>query len=415
MRILIASEHRMLVGGVEKYLQAVIPGLLDRGHDLALLHEHPVNPGAETIDPPVGSLETWCVAQLQAQGALDSVEEWKPDVVYLHGLESASLEAALGNAYPTVLYAHNYDRTCGSGTKCHAFPNPRPCNRRLGAMCLLLHYPRRCGGWHPGITWRRFRRHTQLNSQLPDHRAILVASAHMYREFQQHGVSRDKLRLVPLPTTDSTPKATAPAPHSETGGILFVGRLTDIKGVHYLIRAIPGAAARLGRPLTLTVAGDGPERRKLEDLAHRLGVAAKFMGWVHTPQKLELMRQAELLAVPSLWPEPFGLVGIEAGSLGLPAVAYAVGGVTDWLIAGETGEPAPGDPPTVAGLTEAIVRALADRHHYGKLCLGAWKLTQRFTVESHIAQLEAILGAEPVPAGTTQFAVPRNPLRTYES
>jgi glycosyltransferase involved in cell wall biosynthesis len=163
------------------------------------------------------------------------------------------------------------------------------------------------------------------------------------------------------------------------------------------------------------IAGDGPERRKLEELAHRSGVDAEFTGWVQTTRKVELMRQAELLAVPSLWPEPFGLVGVEAGSLGVPAVAYAVGGVTDWLIAGETGEPAPGDPPTVAGLTDAIVRALADRDHYAKLCLGAWKFAKGFALEPHIAQLEAILGAQRVPAGTAEFAVPRNPLRIYES
>jgi glycosyltransferase involved in cell wall biosynthesis len=92
-----------------------------------------------------------------------------------------------------------------------------------------------------------------------------------------------------------------------------------------------------------------------------------------------------------LWPEPFGLVGIEAGCLGVPAVGYAVGGIPDWLIAGESGELAPGDPPTVDGLAEAMVRALASPEHYARLCQGAWKLAQRFTLESHLDQLEPIL------------------------
>ena len=92
-------------------------------------------------------------------------------------------------------------------------------------------------------------------------------------------------------------------------------------------------------------------------------------GWTLADGR-ELMSQADLLVVPSLWPEPFGLVGVEAGCLGLPSVAYAVGGIPDWLIAGVTGEIAPGDPPGVDGLAEAMVRALADPEHYKNLSCG---------------------------------------------
>jgi glycosyltransferase involved in cell wall biosynthesis len=167
-----------------------------------------------------------------------------------------------------------------------------------------------------------------------------------------------------------------------------------VKGVDYLIRAIPEATARLGRALSLTVAGDGAERGKLQELASRLQVNVDFVGWVDNQQKLQLMQAADLLALPSLWPEPFGLVGIEAGSVGLPAVGYAVGGIPDWLIAGESGELAPGDPPSATGLAEAIVRALADPQHYEKLRRGAWQTAQRFTMESHLAELESVLSAE---------------------
>src|SRR6202044_2190317 len=110
-----------------------------------------------------------------------------------------------------------------------------------------------------------------------------------------------------------------------------------------------------------------PEQPRLQNLANQLGVAVEFAGWVQTPQKVSLMLQADLLAVPSLWPEPFGLVGIEAGCLGVPSVGYASGGIPDWLVAGQTGELAPGNPPTVDGLADAMVRALASPEHYGEL------------------------------------------------
>ncbi len=103
------------------------------------------------------------------------------------------------------------------------------------------------------------------------------------------------------------------------------------------------------------------------------------------------MRQADLLVVPSVWPEPYGLVGVEAGGLGLPAAGYAVGGIPEWLIPGHSGELAPGDPPTVDGLADAIVRAVADPAHYAKLCRGAWETSGSSTLRSHLEYLEPIL------------------------
>jgi glycosyltransferase involved in cell wall biosynthesis len=215
----------------------------------------------------------------------------------------------------------------------------------------------------------------------------------MHQEFQQHGVSPDKLHLVPLPVTDIIPQANAPIKKIPKGRILFIGRLTDLKGADYLIKAMPTVAEKIGSRVTLTIAGDGPERQKLWDLSHRLGVQVEFTGWMQTQQKLDRIRQADLLAVPSLWPEPFGLVGLEAACLGLPAVGYAVGGIPDWLIAGRSGELASGDPPTVKGLALAIVRALADSEHYATLCRGAWEMATQFTLDGHLAKLEPILCA----------------------
>jgi glycosyltransferase involved in cell wall biosynthesis len=235
-----------------------------------------------------------------------------------------------------------------------------------------------------------FRVQMSRKARLPQYQAVLVASRHMHDEFLRNGVSADKLYLVPLPTTDLDPDECEPVLREPGGEILFLGRLAAVKGVHYLIQSIPAAAERLKRPLKLTIAGEGPERQNLQQLALRWGVPAEFVGWVSKHRKIGLMRNADVLVVPSLWPEPFGLVGIEAGCVGLPAVGYAVGGVSDWLFPGESGELAPGDPPTVAGFTEALVRALADPTHYVDLRRGAWRTARRFTFEEHLDRLENV-------------------------
>jgi glycosyltransferase involved in cell wall biosynthesis len=403
MRILIATTHRNLVGGVEKYLRALLPGLAARGHQIGLLYENLPDAAMESVDSPEVGLSACCVAEAGWERALLFAAEWKPDVVYSHGLTNTALQTALLDKYPNVLYAHNYLGTCATGQKCHAFPVPQPCNRRFGPACLLLHYPRRCGGMHPGTMFKMFWLSAEMNRHLPNYRAVLVASAHMRREFQRHGVLSNRLHLVPLPNTGAVP-SNVNARATSRDRVLFVGRLTKLKGVAHLFRAIPIAARKLARPLSVTVAGSGPERRKLQALAHELAVTTEFLGWVPSERQSDLLREADLLAVPSLWPEPFGLVGIEAGAHGLPAVAYNVGGISDWLIAGQSGELAPGDPPTVEGLADAIVRALSDPDHYSNLCRGARQVSSRFNLDVHLSRLEDVLataGQMPPPVDST--------------
>jgi glycosyltransferase involved in cell wall biosynthesis len=392
VRIVIATSRRKVIGGVEKYIQSIIPSLLERGHSIGLLYEHSFDPGDETIDPTAARLPYWCIAKTGQAGCLRELATWKPDLVYSHGLDDTTLETALLERHATILYAHTYWGTCISGRKCHAQPRLQPCARRLGPACLALYYPRRCGGLNPNTMLRMYREQSKRNLNLRSYQAVLVASRHMYREFEQHGVDQNRLQLVPLPSTGLA-GARPPATKVPKGRICFLGRLMDVKGVGYLLQAMRPAAKGLGRRLTVTIAGDGPDRASLQELATRLGVDAEFTGWVSTEQRLNLLAQADLLAVPSLWPEPFGLVGIEAGCVGVPAVGYAVGGIPDWLIPGVSGELAPGDPPTVAGLADALVRALTDHGHYSKLAQGAWEMAREYSLAHHMAVLEPILTA----------------------
>ena len=83
------------------------------------------------------------------------------------------------------------------------------------------------------------------------------------------------------------------------------------------------------------------------------------------------MLDSDLLVVPSTWPEPFGLIGPEAGLHRLPAAAFAVGGIPEWLSDGVNGRLAPGDPPSAAGLARAIVECVRDPAELARLRNGA--------------------------------------------
>jgi glycosyltransferase involved in cell wall biosynthesis len=389
MKILIANKHQGMVGGVEKYLRTILPELRRQGHDLAYLFEHPASAGNSSIDP------TGSVSSIRAlAGDADifaKIDQWGPEVVYLNGLESVALEQQLTEHYPTVLFAHNYYGTCGTGRKCFAFPVMQPCSREFGIGCLLFHYPRRCGGLNPLTALRSFDRESHRNALLPRFASILVASQHMHDEFLKHRVDSQRLSIVPLPATDIPLQPEEPVAAPLRGKIIMIGRLTDLKGGEYLLRALPLASQLLGWKLSLTIAGDGPELNELKTLAAKLDLAVDFPGWIGTAKQLELMRGVDLVAVPSVWPEPFGLVGLEAGCLGKPTVAFDVGGIPDWLIDGETGELAPGNPPSPAGFAQAILRALRDPAHHHHLCRGAWENAKRFSLVRHLASLESVL------------------------
>ena len=124
-----------------------------------------------------------------------------------------------------------------------------------------------------------------------------------------------------------------PAPHivPATRDVLFLGRLIKQKGVDDLLRA----AAMMARPPRLEIAGDGPERARLQAMAAAHHLDARFHGFVHGPAKDALYRQAALLCVPSRdvggLSEGAPLVIAEARRYGLPVVATAVGGIPELM------------------------------------------------------------------------------------
>ena len=149
------------------------------------------------------------------------------------------------------------------------------------------------------------------------------------------------------------PIAGAGAP-SGSREVLFLGRLIKQKGVDDLLRA----AALMPDPPRLEIAGDGPERPRLQALADAHRLDARFHGFVHGPAKDALYRRAALLCVPSReiggLSEGAPLVIAEARRYGLPVVATAVGGIP-----GLMRDLYPDAPLVRPGAPEALAQALS--------------------------------------------------------
>jgi glycosyltransferase involved in cell wall biosynthesis len=213
----------------------------------------------------------------------------------------------------------------------------------------------------------------------------------MAEEYRRHLIPAERLYVTPLPPAGIQPYKELPVVSDRTDRVLMIGRLTNLKGATWLVSALPETGRQLGLDLSLTIVGDGPERLQLQRLALHLRQEVEFRPWLDFPQRNELFRSVDLLVMPSVWPEPWGLAGIEAACVGVPSVAFAAGGIPEWLVPGETGELAPADPPTVSGLAAAIGRALEDREHYWRLRRGAWNRAKQYTMAGHLEQLLPVL------------------------
>lgn len=414
MRIAVVNWSKRRVGGVETYLNTVIPELSRAGHEVSFWHE---------VDEPLERAQiemtdetpTWCVAEMGAEQALSALLAWEPDVIYTHKLSDPELERRVLNLAPSVFFAHDYNGTCISGTKTFKSPVVRPCSRSFGWQCLAHYFPRRCGGLSPITMFKLYGLQSKRLENLHHYDAIVTHSEHMLSELIKHGLSPKSAYNFPyyVPSAQANGKPhqasslLEPATFSETEtateqgytpetfmtnelNLLFSGRMEYLKGGHVFLDALPLVATSLGKPLRVTFAGDGRERPSLQRRAERVsrdGLKIEFVGWVERRRIETLLENSDLLVVPSLWPEPFGLVGPEAGHFGVPVAAFDVGGIHDWLLDGVNGYLAPGNPPTSEGLARAIINCLRNPATHARLRLGAVEVAQQFNIKNHLTAL----------------------------
>ncbi len=113
--------------------------------------------------------------------------------------------------------------------------------------------------------------------------------------------------------------------------ILYVGRLERRKGVKYLLQAFQ-ALSQDNPGVRLLIAGDGPDREKLELLAEDLQLKnVSFLGFISEELKLELLAEADLFCSPALFGESFGIVLLEAMATKTVAVAGNNTGYVDLM------------------------------------------------------------------------------------
>ncbi|MBN0042181.1 glycosyltransferase family 4 protein [Cellulosimicrobium cellulans] len=248
-------------------------------------------------------------ATLAAQGA------WDPGVVLAHNAP-ALVPLVDADRHVPVLYAHN--QVLGSWSE-------RDAGRALDPAAAIV-----C---------------------VSDHLAGAVASRLPLR-------LRERVRTV-RNGVDATAFAVPRPPRGDALRVVYVGRVIPDKGVHVLLDAV----VALGRAdVELTVLGrpgfaaDAPltgYERDLRRTAERAAGPVRFGSFVPRPALPGLLAAADVVVVPSAWPEPFALTALEGMAAGAAVVASDVGGVPEAV--GDAGILVPpGDAATLAGALEAL-------------------------------------------------------------
>lgn len=395
MRILFVHEKLGAFGGAEANVYITAIALKERGHTVGLLY------GSRTGKSESVWLNTFqeCFpadSESLSVAGLAALDRFQPDVIYVHKMSSLGvLEQLTTLDTPVIRMIHDHDLYCMRSYKYNYFTR-RICERALSAHCI---FP--CGafvardreGTFP-LKWVSYAakvRELELNRKF--HR-LIVATQFMKDELLRNRFHPNQIEIRP-PVPPGL-YASWGSTFSDRNYIIYAGQIIRGKGVDVLLESL----ARIHTPFQCFIFGDGDYREFCEKLSRRLGLADRvfFKGFVSADEIAIFYREASVLVVSSVWPEPFGAVGLEAMRFGLPVVAFDAGGIREWLTDGQNGFLVPWmDRTAFAGRVEKLLGDKALARQMGER--GRQLVAEQYAFGEYISGLENLFEqAMPKPA-----------------
>lgn len=372
--ILLVTPQWIRDGGVATHTMASAAVLAEHGTHVSVLAARiestaPV-PGVTVFHSPQ-LFKTDVSPDVRLGDAMSS----RPTVVHAHQFDDPEVVAFMQTSAPVVLSAHGYT-ACTSGV--HYFRPGQECTRPHGLGCVPNVALRGCAHTRHVRSWpSRYKRVSRAVEGLRVADLAISYSSAVDQHLAENGVIRRK--VVPLFTTMAPATGSG---HATRRRVVFAGRVVAPKGVGVLIRAARAVDAEF------VICGDGFGSDAMRRLARRLGVDERicFKGWLSPQELARELAEASVVVMPSVWPEPFGLVGIEALAAGRPVIASSTGGIGDWLEDGVNGLCVrPGDPRALA---LALNELLADPVRQQAMgAAGKQMVAARFSREHHLAAL----------------------------
>ncbi len=334
MKILHLNDHLSFKGGVEVYLRSLLSDLEARGHEAVVAYAQGDSDAwpASHLLPLLSSPLTRDFPRAENEmGRL--LDRLSPDVVHIHSVYNAGAIAACLKRCPTVLHLHDYRYLCPASSF-YRRRSQSICQRTVSPSCFAIGPVCGCQTPRPRTAWGFYSRVRFVAREAHQFRAVLANSEYVAERFRAMTGPLDSLSVLHY----FCPIDVAPEPNTDPSNrVLFLGRARESKGIREFVQTI-GA---LDCDVAGVIVGDpSPEIRELiARTARENGCADRITctGWMDREAVETLLNEAAVVVFPSLWAEPFGIVGLEAMARGVPVVAFDVGGVRDWLEEGVTG------------------------------------------------------------------------------
>ena len=377
MRILFCHWKGWPFGGGEIYLFKLFQALINAGHHVAFLtqedklntkidgvfwHEIPPAPGVRGAKGQWERIRSILVCEC-------------PDVIHLHetcGFIGPFVLKKIIGRFPLITTIHFAGIICPGGGRFSR--DMEICLRSVGPNCI-----RCCKGVRSlkdmffQTLWLRALRKASCT---------LVGSSWLKALCLENGFSPRKTYVLPPYWHEPCHETALPCRHNN---ILFVGRIRKDKGVFDLLNALADLRSYNWR---LILVGKLDPVERVAEYVAGIGLQDRlwFTGFVPHGEILKFYQQAAFLVFPSIFPETFGIAGVEAMSAGIPVVAYDGGGVGDWLAHGTNGLLV--NKGDITGLGEAIKTLLEDAALRKGMGRAAYKsVVEKYSLRLHLSTL----------------------------
>ncbi|MBS1604114.1 MAG: glycosyltransferase family 4 protein [Bacteroidetes bacterium] len=279
------------------------------------------------------------------------------DIIHVHTITTPEITKQLSEHYPMVRTLHNAAITCLSGEKYH-FSSGKVCDCSFGLVCLKNAYTEKCASVRkPGKLIGLFKRVSFEKANAAKMYSHLIAPSSFIRQnCIGEGIAGEMIEQIPYPYKKQVrPSA---LPQRPTVNIVYSGRLTKVKGVHLLGELMqPLMSADLN--IVLHILGDGPLKDSLMKSQALSGPNVVFHGWLDQSGVQEIYEDADIVLIPSIYPDNFPIVCIEALCFGKPVIVFKVGGLPEMISDGINGFViAPGD---LKAMRERVLQLVVDK------------------------------------------------------